>query len=366
MDKHFICLANSYKRGGRCIAGIIVTIKPNGQWVKETTQNGSPKWIRPIDKNTEYGEVPEHEARYIPLLSIVKLTNVEPCPHQSHSEDVFYKQILAIGMIQPTSEILGQLTDKEHTDILYNRELAISPEEYSIGNYSLMMIHPETYEFQEDLSKKRAKYRLKFSYHNTFYDFSVTDPIFYDLISKNPNLIASLKDFYLVLSIGLVYEGRHHKLVAGIIIPPSILYNIEPYAIIYTDSIQKMSTREFTSSERSSIKKAFVVPSQQGMSVCIKKKNGDEEFYLIDSSYHAKPWEKVNLKKALLTTYKEPMGKEFVRISLQPTRKNIFQVIKSHIYILLNIQSLCHSRNSGLGRYFWGVVNFLCRIGSKY
>ena len=54
MDKHFICLANSYKRGGRCIAGIIVTIKPNGQWVKETTQNGSPKWIRPIDKNTEY------------------------------------------------------------------------------------------------------------------------------------------------------------------------------------------------------------------------------------------------------------------------------------------------------------------------
>ena len=143
-------------------------------------------------------------------------------------------------------------------------------------------------------------------------------------------------------------------------------FSEELYAIIYTDSIQKMSTREFTSSERSSMKKAFVVPSQQGMSVCIKKKNGDEEFYLIDSSYHAKPWEKVNLKKALLTTYQDPMGKEFIRISLQPTRKNIIQVIKNQIYILLNIQSLCHSRNSGLGRYFWGVVNFLCRIGSKY
>ena len=120
MDKHFICLANSYKRGGRCIAGIVVTIDSSGKWVKETTQNGSPKWIRPIDKNTEYGEVPEHEARYIPLLSIVKLTNVEPCPHESHSEDVYYQQILAIGMIQPQSEILDQLTDNAHKEISSN------------------------------------------------------------------------------------------------------------------------------------------------------------------------------------------------------------------------------------------------------
>ena len=193
MDKHFICLANSYKRGGRCIAGIVVTIDSSGKWVKETTQNGSPKWIRPIDKNTEYGEVPEHEARYIPLLSIVKLTNVEPCPHESHSEDVYYQQILAIGMIQPQSEILDQLTDNAHKEIFYNREIAISPDEYSMGNYSLMMIHPETFDFQEDLSKKRAKYRLRFSYHDTIYDLSVTDPIFYELISYNPNLIASLK-----------------------------------------------------------------------------------------------------------------------------------------------------------------------------
>lgn len=334
MDKHFICLANSYKRGGRCIAGIVVTIDSSGKWVKETTQNGSPKWIRPIDKNTEFGEVPEHEARYIPLLSIVKLTNVEPCPHESHSEDVYYQQILAIGMIQPQSEILDQLTDNTHKEIFYNRDIAISPDEYSMGNYSLMMIHPETFDFQEDLSKKRAKYRLRFSYHDTIYDLSVTDPIFYELISYNPNLIASLKDFYLVLSIGLVYEGRHHKLVAGIIIPPKIS-NTDPYAIIFSNLMQKIATRKFNASERSSIKKAFVVPSQQGMSICIKKKNDDEEFYLIDSSCHATPWEKVNLKKSLLITYRDPMGKDFVRISLQPKEPNIIQVIKNKIYILL-------------------------------
>lgn len=61
MDKHFICLANSYKRGGRCVAGVEVTIDREEQWKVVKNEDGSPKWIRPIDSNTEYGEVPEDE-----------------------------------------------------------------------------------------------------------------------------------------------------------------------------------------------------------------------------------------------------------------------------------------------------------------
>lgn len=331
MDKHFICLANSYKRGGRCIAGIVVTIDFSGKWAIETTRNGSPKWIRPIDKNTEFGEVPEHEARYIPLLSIVKLTNVEPCPHEAHSEDVFYQQILAIGMIQPTSDILDQLTDNAHTDIFYNREIAISPDEYSMGNYSLMMIHPKSFEFQEDPSKNRAKYRLKFLYHNVSYDFSVTDPDFYELITQKPDLVHSLKDFYLVLSIGLVYEGRHHKLVAGIIIPPAIPSGIDPHTIIDQLSVRNISSRKFTASERRNCKKAFVVPSQQGMSLCIKKKNGEEDFYILESSCNATPWQTINLRKIMLNTYQDQLGRRSTRIFIQPSRSNLIKIIKKII-----------------------------------
>ena len=32
MDTHFICLANSYKRGGRCIAGVEIDIDANDCW----------------------------------------------------------------------------------------------------------------------------------------------------------------------------------------------------------------------------------------------------------------------------------------------------------------------------------------------
>ena len=120
MDKYFICLANSYKRNGRCIAGVEVTISHNDHWKIVRNDDGSPHWIRPIDRHTEYGEILEGEARYIPLLSVVKLSEVEPCPHESHSEDVNYMQMTAIGMIHNNPDVLEQLSDNGVT-ILRNR-----------------------------------------------------------------------------------------------------------------------------------------------------------------------------------------------------------------------------------------------------
>ena len=80
MDKYFICSANSYKRGGRCIAGVEVIISQDDHWEIVRNNDGSPHWIRPIDQHTDYGEILEGEARHIPLLSVVRLTGVIPCP----------------------------------------------------------------------------------------------------------------------------------------------------------------------------------------------------------------------------------------------------------------------------------------------
>ena len=72
MNTYFICLANSLKRGGRCIAGVEVTISGE-YWSVVKKDDGSPKWIRPIDAMTDYGEITIIEACNIPLLSVVKL-----------------------------------------------------------------------------------------------------------------------------------------------------------------------------------------------------------------------------------------------------------------------------------------------------
>ena len=57
MDKYFICLANSYKRGGRCIAGVEVIFNGDSKWKLVRNDDGIPNWIRPIAR-TIYGEIP--------------------------------------------------------------------------------------------------------------------------------------------------------------------------------------------------------------------------------------------------------------------------------------------------------------------
>lgn len=322
MDKYFICLANSYKRNGRCIAGVEVTISQDNHWKIVRNDDSSPHWIRPIDQHTEYGEILEGEARYIPLLSIVKLSGVIPCPHKSHSEDVNYMQMIVIGMISRNREVLEQLSDNVHFEVFYTTELAISPEVYAKGNYSLMMIHPESIQFLEDLTKKRARYRMLFSYHGTNYDFSITDPIFYEKIALQPDLLSTLTDVYLTLSIGLEYEGRHHKLIAGLMIPSDMSTPDNPFEIIHTGRLQEKEVCPFTKKELSNYKKAFVVPSQEGLSVCIKKKDGGEYFIMLDYGITIEPWKRINLRKTQIVTYSDSMGKEIKRLrTMYETKK---------------------------------------------
>lgn len=336
MDKHFICLANSYKRGGRCVAGVEVTIDREEQWKVVKNEDGSPKWIRPIDSNTEYGEVPEDEARHIPMLSVVKLIDVEPCPHLSHSEDVFYYQMIAIGSIISSPEILQIFSDSVHPEIFYTTELAISPETYAQGNYSLMMIHPDSFQFQEDPTKERAKYRIKFDYNEALYDFSVTDPSFYEMISSGQNVIDKLKDIYLTLSIGLVYEGRHHKLVAGVIIPSSRNIEGDKYVVIKQEAICFKTSRMLSYKERRSCKCAFVVPTQKGLAVCVKKKSGQELFFELDEGCIAEPWQSVNLKRVRIMVYQDYFGNEIRKLCLFKCtfRQGIIQKLKR--FLLFN------------------------------
>lgn len=334
MDKYFICLANSYKRGGRCIAGVEVIISQDDHWEIVRNNDGSPHWIRPIDQHTDYGEILEGEARHIPLLSVVKLTGVIPCPHQSHSEDVNYTQMSTIGMIIGNRDVLELFTDNIHSEIFYTTELAISPEIYATGNYSLMMIHPENIQYQEDPTKNRARYRMLFSYHDTNYDLSITDPVFYEQIAMKPNMITLQRDVYLTLSIGLEYEERHHKLIAGLITPSNMNIHDNLFEIIHTERLKEKESCSFTKKELSLYKKAFVVPSQDGLSVCIKNKKGGEHFMLLDFGITIEPWEKINLRKAQIITYSDSTGKEIKRLRMTiPKQSNILKRIIALLHI---------------------------------
>lgn len=221
MDKYFICLANSYKRGGRCVAGVEIVFDANGGLKPVYDDDGRPRWIRPI-ATTTYGEIPNYVAEGIKLLSIVKLYNVVPCPNKPHTENVYYSKIEKCEFdLSNDVNIINHLFDNTHQSIFHNRGRAVSVE-MSMGiNYSLMLIHAENAYAYIDENREKSKNRMSFSYYGADYDFPITDPIFLEEFKKEPECYANIPDVYLTISLGLEFEGWHHKLVAGVIIPDS-------------------------------------------------------------------------------------------------------------------------------------------------
>ena len=219
MDKYFICLANSYKRGGRCIAGVEIVFDNNDRWKLVRDDDGRPRWIRPIAR-TIYGEIPNFLGENIKVFSIVRLTNVVPCPEKAHTENVYYSHIEQYNYaISQDSNVINLLIDTKHQSLFHNRGRAVSTKMIAGINYSLMLIHPDKASAYIDENREKSKNRMRFTYYGTEYDFPITDPTFIDCLKKSADKYTNINDVYLTLSLGLEFEGWHHKLVAGVIIP---------------------------------------------------------------------------------------------------------------------------------------------------
>ena len=240
MDKYFVCLANSYKRGGRCIAGVEIVFDNRGGWKPVRNEDGRPRWIRPIAKTT-YGEIPNFAAENIEMLSVIKLTDVVACPEQCHVENVYY------SCMEPCeyntlreSNIMNQLIDSKHQSIFHNRGRAVSAEMLVGINYSLMLIHPDKASAYRDDNREKSKNRMKFTYYGIEYDFPITDPAFLDEFKREPEHYDEIPDVYLALSLGLEFEGWHHKLVAGVIIPSNLMNSHGTEPISYMDQQKQL------------------------------------------------------------------------------------------------------------------------------
>lgn len=83
MDKYFICLANSYKHRGRCIAGIEITFNAEGKPTIVRHPDGRPCWIRPISNESD-GAIPNEIAQDIKLFSVIKLKDAIPIATKPH------------------------------------------------------------------------------------------------------------------------------------------------------------------------------------------------------------------------------------------------------------------------------------------
>lgn len=212
MKLQFICLANSFKEGGRCIAGIEIL---NNQVV---LNNNSPKWIRPISKNG-HGEVEIDLVSHLNLLDIVEIDFIKNVPTGYQSENILFdtSTIKVVGKF-PANNLNSFCTANMNT-IFGNRTKVVDSIDIKSLGYSLALIKLIEFEIFEInyLGNPKPKVRLKFTYNDNIYDLPITDLAFLNKYKLNKNILANVSEIKIVLSLAVIHEGLYYKLVAGII-----------------------------------------------------------------------------------------------------------------------------------------------------
>ena len=211
MMTRFVCLANSLKEGGRCIAGIVLD-----QYHQPIIQNNLPQWIRPVCP-TEYGEIPIQHAIAFDLLDVLEMNVTGPKAVGYQSENVSFEPPFSkVGTFNMAD--LANCCDHRCT-LFGNRGKAISVDSIAGLDHSLVMIAVDQMNVElRSTEGRRNKPQLRacFEYGDMYYDLPVTDPIFRERIIQNPRELEGKESIYLCVSIGIPYEGWHYKLVAGV------------------------------------------------------------------------------------------------------------------------------------------------------
>ena len=211
MRTRIVCLANSYKEGGRCIAGV------------KLDERGLPekpaKWIRPVCPTAE-GEIPVHLVQDIRPLDILEFEKTADVPKSFQTENVFFdeKSLQITGKFP--QERLEVICDQRQFLLFGSRAKAVEQSsEAKKLNHSLTMIHTSHFKVYEQFYEDRARpqIRLRFSFDIFSYDFPVTDPVFLSNYQQNKQLLTDIEKLYLTLSLGRAHEGWHYKLAACVL-----------------------------------------------------------------------------------------------------------------------------------------------------
>lgn len=206
-----ICLANSYKHNGRCIAGIDIDMG---------------KWVRPIPQNCDaiYDER-LIDGRYEPqLLDLIEIPIGDQAPDKGCQPE---NRFLGGG----TWKLIRRLSVKDITryiedtkNLLHNQEKKVDPEifkQISRNEWrSLQLIRVSNPNFVTNPFNSQENPICTFPYSKIVYELKVTDPIIIDKVRKDEHIS---KECLLTISMATPFKTPAHdkeycwKMVAGVI-----------------------------------------------------------------------------------------------------------------------------------------------------
>jgi len=222
--KRIVCLANSRKLAGRCIAG--------REWTPEAVAGG---WIRPVSAR-ENREVSEYERQYEDgsdpkVLDIVDVPLLEPLPQGWQTENWLLDPELywrKLGTYSPFD--LSRLVDPvaplwiDGDSTWHGRNDRLPGEPANLPSGSLRLIRVARMElavFKPGEAFGNAKRRVqgRFLHAGTPYALWITDPRYEREYLAKLDGTYELGECYLTISIGEPYRGVCYKLVAAIVEP---------------------------------------------------------------------------------------------------------------------------------------------------
>ncbi|WP_416069167.1 dual OB domain-containing protein [Streptomyces buecherae] len=213
--KRLVCLANSRKHGGRCVAGIDMH---------------SSSWIRPVSGRP--GRAVSTTERQYPSgaeprpLDIVSLRLIEPRPISFHQENwlvdssVRWQQKGRIGwdelrlLEQPPARLWS---DGFHTNAGSNDRVPTDHEGVVTDSLKLIRVSDATIKVHRAWARDDPAVRAQFQHAGSEYCLKVTDPACEDTYRRRGTGSYSLGDTFLTISLSEEFNGYLYKLVAAVI-----------------------------------------------------------------------------------------------------------------------------------------------------
>lgn len=219
--KRIVCLANSRKLHGRCVAGIeIVEGKPAG-------------WVRPVSSR-DHEEVSEHERQYEDgsdprVLDIIDLPLIDPRPKGYQQENWLLDPnkywvkngTVAWGDLSGFVSLIGTLWIDGHRTSSGCHDMI--PLAVAIGiDSSLRLIKVDVMTLSvfkpgEAFGNPKRRVQGRFKHNGTDYRLWVTDPIYQRTFLAKTDGNYLIGECFLTLSLGEPFNNSCYKLIAAII-----------------------------------------------------------------------------------------------------------------------------------------------------
>lgn len=219
-----MCLANSIKHGGRCVAGL----RLDGQG-----------WLRPVSNQPD-GTLAYYHYRYadssvVRTLDVVRIGLLKPRPAPYQPENWVIDGKPWTLVTRPLSiahcSILKQAIESGPS-LLHNELDRVPPGEVAVSArpHSLALIAPQQIEIRRHAQRQenpraRAVFALEHGGRSVNYDLSVTDLHWRDEATRLGKLVIRQSEtpFVATVSLSETFEGQCYKLLAAIIpLPPGM------------------------------------------------------------------------------------------------------------------------------------------------